>query len=267
MDKNNIKNLTSWERLQIARHNKRPDGEFYIDTIFDKFIEFHGDRYYGDDKAIIGGIGLLGDIPVTIITTSKGMNIKKRIEQNFGMPHPEGYRKALRLMKQAEKFNRPVICFINTPGAAIGLEAEKRGQGEAISSNILEMLQLKIPIISIIIGEAGSGGALALLIADKILMLENSIYSNISPEGFANILWNDESRVQEATEIMKLTSIDLKKYNIIDRIIEEPCNGAHKDPYKMAKNIKSYILKELNILLEADIDELLIKRLSKFRDI
>ncbi len=192
MSRNMIKSMSEWDKVVTARHKDRPTGEFYIENIFKHFIEFHGDRYFGDDAAIIGGIGFLEKTPVTVISITKGSNTKENIKRNFGMPKPEGYRKALRLMKQAEKFKRPIICFIDTPGAFCGVDAEERGQGEAIAKNLFEMSKLKTPIVSVLMGEGGSGGALALAVADRILMLENSIYSILSPEGFASILWKDE---------------------------------------------------------------------------
>ena len=195
MSRNMIKSMSEWDKVVTARHKDRPTGEFYIENIFKHFIEFHGDRYFGDDAAIIGGIGFLEKTPVTVISITKGSNTKENIKRNFGMPKPEGYRKALRLMKQAEKFKRPIICFIDTPGAFCGVDAEERGQGEAIAKNLFEMSKLKTPIVSVLMGEGGSGGALALAVADRILMLENSIYSILSPEGFASILWKDGSRV------------------------------------------------------------------------
>lgn len=259
------KDLSPWDRVMIARLNERPNTDFYIENIFNSFIEFHGDRAYGDDKAVVTGIAKLDDINVTVVGIKKGSNTKENIERNFGMPHPEGYRKALRAMKQAEKFNRPIICFIDTPGAYCGVGAEERGQGEAIATNILEMSRLKTPIISIVIGEGGSGGALALGVADRVWMLENSIYSILSPEGFASILWKDVTRAVEAAEVMKSTSYDLKSFNIIDKVIKEPNGGAHVDPNLMATNIKSELIKEISKLKKNDIDKLLNQRYLKFR--
>lgn len=214
--------LSAWQRVEISRRKDRPVGSDYIDALFTDFIEFHGDRYFADDKAIIGGVARFHGIPVTVITQAKGRNTKENIERNFGMPQPEGYRKALRLMKQAEKFRRPVICLVDTPGAFCGLEAEERGQGEAIARNIYEMSGMKVPVVSIIIGEGGSGGALAMATADEVWMLENSIYSILSPEGFASILWKDSSKAKEAAEVMKLTAENLKKQGIVERVFEEP---------------------------------------------
>lgn len=214
--------LTAWQRVELSRRKDRPVGSDYIDALFTDFVEFHGDRYFADDKAIIGGVARFHGMPVTVIAQAKGRNTKENIERNFGMPEPEGYRKALRLMKQAEKFARPVICLVDTPGAFCGLEAEERGQGEAIARNIYEMSGLKVPVISIIIGEGGSGGALAMATADEVWMLENSIYSILSPEGFASILWKDSSKAKEAAEVMKLTAENLKAQGIVERVFAEP---------------------------------------------
>lgn len=259
------KSYSSWEKVKIARYKDRPNSVFYIKNIFSDFLEFHGDRIFGDDKAIIGGIGFLDKIPVTVVAITKGSNTTENIMRNFGMPKPEGYRKALRLMKEAEKFNRPVICFVDTPGAFCGVDAEERGQGEAIARNLLEMSRLKTPIISIFTGEGGSGGALALAVSDKIYMLENSIYSILSPEGFASILWKDGSRAEEASEVMKITAQDLKSFNIIDGIIKEPYGGAHKNPSKVAKMIKSVLLSEVKEINEIDRESLVEIRYNKFR--
>ncbi|WP_443658364.1 acetyl-CoA carboxylase carboxyltransferase subunit alpha [Dorea sp.] len=214
--------LTAWQRVELSRRKDRPVGSDYIDALFTDFVEFHGDRYFADDKAIIGGVARFHGMPVTVIAQAKGRNTKENIERNFGMPEPEGYRKALRLMKQAEKFARPVICLVDTPGAFCGLEAEERGQGEAIARNIYEMSGLKVPVVSIIIGEGGSGGALAMATADEVWMLENSIYSILSPEGFASILWKDSSKAKEAAEVMKLTAENLKAQGIVEHVFAEP---------------------------------------------
>ena len=214
--------LTAWQRVELSRRKDRPVGSDYIDALFTDFVEFHGDRYFADDKAIIGGVARFHGMPVTVIAPAKGRNTKENIERNFGMLEPEGYRKALRLMKQAEKFARPVICLVDTPGAFCGLEAEERGQGEAIARNIYEMSGLKVPVVSIIIGEGGSGGALAMATADEVWMLENSIYSILSPEGFASILWKDSSKAKEAAEVMKLTAENLKAQGIVERVFAEP---------------------------------------------
>ncbi len=216
--------LTAWQRVELSRRKDRPVGSDYIDALFTDFVEFHGDRYFADDKAIIGGVARFHGMPVTVIAQAKGRNTKENIERNFGMPEPEGYRKALRLMKQAEKFARPVICLVDTPGAFCGLEAEERGQGEAIARNIYEMSGLKVPVVSIIIGEGGSGGALAMATADEVWMLENSIYSILSPEGFASILWKDSSKAKEAAEVMKLTAENLKAQGIVEKCFRRTGN-------------------------------------------
>lgn len=221
-DRRKEEKLTAWQRVELSRRKDRPVGSDYIDALFTDFVEFHGDRYFADDKAIIGGVARFHGMPVTVIAQAKGRNTKENIERNFGMPEPEGYRKALRLMKQAEKFARPVICLVDTPGAFCGLEAEERGQGEAIARNIYEMSGLKVPVVSIIIGEGGSGGALAMATADEVWMLENSIYSILSPEGFASILWKDSSKAKEAAEVMKLTAENLKAQGIVERVFAEP---------------------------------------------
>ena len=258
--------VTAWDRVMLARKSERSKAQEYINEIFDDFIELHGDRNFGDDKAIIGGIATLDGMPVTVIGEQKGRNAKENIERNFGMPNPEGYRKALRLMKQAEKFNRPVITFIDTPGAYPGMGAEERGQGEAIARSIMEMSSLKVPIICIVIGEGSSGGALAIGVGDKVVMLENAIYSILSPEGFASILYKDSSKAKEAAENMKLTAKDLKELNIIDDIIKEPEGGAQEDFEKVAKDVKKYLLKNIKKLKGMKKEELLQKRYEKIRN-
>ena len=215
-------NLTPWEKVQISRENKRPTGLDYIEKLVENFTELHGDRYFGDDSAIVGGIGTVNNKPVTVIAQVKGHNTKENISRNFGMPSPEGYRKALRLMKEAEKFHRPIICFVDTPGAFCGLEAEERGQGEAIARNLFEMSAIKVPILSIFVGEGGSGGALAMAVANEVWMLENSVYSILSPEGCASILWKDGKKADKAAEAMKMTADDLKQLNVIEKIFKEP---------------------------------------------
>lgn len=257
--------LTPWEKVKLARMPVRPTGLDYIDKIFENFLEMHGDRYYSEDRAIVGGIAFFGDIPVTVIAQQKGRNTKENITRNFSMPHPEGYRKALRLMKQAEKFHRPIICFIDTPGAFCGLGAEERGQGEAIATNLAEMMLLKTPIVSVVISEGGSGGALALGVADKVYMLEHSIYAILSPEGFASILYKDSSKAEQAAKDMKLTAQDLNRFGIVDGIIPEPVGGAHNDYNEMAQNIKTVIETELQVLMELPTEELLERRYRKFR--
>lgn len=266
MDKDFMKiNVTPWESVEIARHKDRPSGRYYIETIFKDFIEFHGDRNFGDDKSIIGGIASINDINVTVVAIIKGSNTSENIKRNFGMPNPEGYRKALRLMKQAEKFKRPIICFVDTPGAFCGVGAEERGQGQAIANNLFELSRLKTPIISIVTGEGGSGGALALTVADKIFMLEHSVYSVLSPEGFASILWKDASRAKEAAAIMKITAKNLKDFKIIDEIIKEPRGGAHKNPTKIAEAMKKSIVNSLTELKAKNLDSLIEERYNKFR--
>ncbi|ABS35086.1 acetyl-CoA carboxylase carboxyl transferase subunit alpha [Clostridium botulinum] len=265
----NVKKYASknaWQRVILARLKERPTALDYINIIFDDFIELHGDRSFSDDQSIVCGIGLLNNKSVTIIAQQKGKNIKDNIKRNFGMPKPEGYRKALRIMKQAEKFKRPIVCFIDTQGAFCGIDAEERGQGEAIARNLLEMSRLKTIALSIVIGEGGSGGALALGVADRVIMLENSIYSILSPEGFASILWKDASKAKEAAEVMKITAEDLKEFNIIDKIIKEPAGGAHKNLNKMAETLKENIINEIEILKEYPLDILLDKRYNKFRN-
>lgn len=262
-----IKNLDPWEVVKIARNKNRPNYKDYLDGIVDGFVEFHGDRYFKDDEAIVGGIGYINGIPVTIISHAKGKNIEENMKRNFGSSYPEGYRKALRLMKQAEKFKRPVICLIDTAGAYCGIGAEERGQGEAIARNLLEMSDLKTPIISVVIGEGGSGGALALGVADKVFMLENSMYSVISPEGCASILMKDSSKADEASRILKLTAKDLLELKVIDGIINEPLGGAHKDVDYTVKKVKDTIYKNLLSLLNKDIDNLVDERYGKLREI
>lgn len=258
--------LSPWDKVKLARNQERPNAEYYIKQVFDDFIELRGDRAFADDRSIIGGIGRIDGIAVTIIAQNKGMNTKENIANNFGMAHPEGYRKALRLMKQAEKFNRPVICLIDTPGAYCGLEAEERGQGEAIARNLLEMSRLRTPIISGIIGEGGSGGALALGVADKIFMQENTIYSILSPEGFASILWKDSSRAEEAAGVMKIIAQDLYDFKIIDKVVEEPVDGAQADPEEAAQLLVTYLKEELRQLITIPIDQLIENRYKRFRN-
>lgn len=257
--------LSACEKLDIIRHKGRPTALDYIPLIFDDFFEMHGDRLFGDDSAIMGGIASFRGMAVTVIAIVKGRDLQENQKCNFGMPHPEGYRKALRLAKQAEKFHRPLICLIDTAGAFCGVDAEKRGQGEAIARNIMEFMTLKTPIISIILGEGGSGGALALAVCDELAMLENAIYSVISPRGFASILWKDASREREACNIMKSTAQDLKELKICDYIICEADGGAHNDPKITAENISDYIFQALQRKLKKGLDELLNGRYNKFR--
>ncbi|KAF0092224.1 MAG: accA [Fusobacteria bacterium] len=265
MEKRIVDEMTPWDRVLVSREQKRPTSLEYIDEIFDDFIEFHGDRYFGDDKAIVGGIASLDGIKVTVVGEQKGTDTKDNIYRNFGMPSPEGYRKALRLMKQAEKFGRPIVTFVDTPGAFCGVTAEERGQGEAIAKNLMEMAGLKVPVLTFIIGEGGSGGALAVAVSNKIYMLENSIYGVLSPEGFASILWKDGTRAQEAADVMKITANDLLALKVIDGIIEEPAGGAHKDFSMVAGNIKEVMLRELKELQLLSQEELLNHRYERFR--
>ena len=260
-------NMTAWDKVTLARSSERPTSLDYIDIIFDEFIELHGDRLSKDDKATVCGIGKIGDNKFTIIAQQKGRNTKENIERNFGMPNPESYRKSLRLMKQAEKFRRPIVTFVDTKGAYPGIEAEEKGQGEAIARSMMEMCRLKVPIIVFVIGEGSSGGALAISVGDKIIMLENAIYSILSPEGYSSILWKDGTKVKEAAEVMKLTAQDLYDFNIVDTIIKEPAGGAGKDKAKVSVLIKEEILKQIEKLEKLDIEELLEIRYKKFRNI
>lgn len=259
--------MEPWNRVQVARHPERPTTLDYINEIFTDFIELHGDRYFGDDEAIIGGIAFFEGQPITIIGHQRGKTTKENIRRNFGMPHPEGYRKALRLMKQAEKFRRPIICFIDTKGAYPGKAAEERGQSEAIAKNLFEMAGLKVPVISVVIGEGGSGGALALGVTNRIYMLENSTYSVISPEGAASILWKDASLAKQAAEAMKITAQDLKKMGIIDDIIPEVPGGAHRDRAQQALYLKECLKKSLDSLTALSSEEIVQDRYDKFRKI
>ncbi len=260
--------LKPWDRVQIARHADRPTSQDYIAELFTDFIEFHGgDRFYGEDEAIVAGIAKYQGKPVTIIGHQRGKNTKENIDRNFGMPHPEGYRKALRHMKQAEKFQRPIITFIDTKGAYPGKAAEERGQSEAIARNLMEMAGLQVPIICIVIGEGGSGGALGLGVGDRIHMLENSTYSVISPEGAAALLWKDSKQAERAAKSLKITAPDLKELGIIDEVIEEPLGGAHRNVSVQADNIRNVLdqsLQELSILKEED---LLEQRWLKYKKI
>lgn len=257
--------LSAWERLKIARNPKRPTALDYIDIIFDDFMELHGDRGFRDDEAMVCGLASIGKQNFTIIAEQKGRNTKENILRNFGMPNPESYRKAIRLMKQAEKFGRPIVTFIDTKGAYPGIGAEERGQGEAIAKSMMEMAGLKTPIVCIVIGEGSSGGALAIGVGDEILMLENAVYSVLSPEGFSSILWKDGSRVKEAAEKMKMTAGDLKKFKVIDKIIDEPIGGAQNDVEVVAENLKKSILSATRKLKKLELNELVQKRYEKFR--
>lgn len=260
-------NMEPWDRVQVARHPARPTTLDYIERVFEDFIELHGDRSFRDDEAIVGGIASLNGQAITIIGHQRGKTTKENIRRNFGMPHPEGYRKALRLMMQAEKFGRPIICLIDTKGAYPGKAAEERGQSEAIARNLFEMAGLRVPIISIVIGEGGSGGALALGVANKIFMLENSTYSVISPEGAASILWKDASLAKQAAEAMKITAPDLKEMGVIDGIIPEVGGGAHKNVDKQAITMKECIQDTLLQLNAMSPEQLVADRYDKFKNI
>lgn len=256
--------LSAWERVEIARDPKRKTALDYIENVFDDFIELHGDRNFKDDKAIICGLARIGAQNFTIIAEQKGRTTKENIERNFGMPNPESYRKGIRFMRQAEKFNRPVITFIDTKGAYPGIGAEERGQGEAIASSMLEMAKLKVPVIAIVIGEGSSGGALALGVANKVLMLENAIYSILSPEGYASILWKDPSRTKEAAEKMKLTAQDLYEFKVIDKIIKEP--SGDNSYIKISKELKKEICDIIKNMKDMSQEEIVEERYNKFRN-
>ena len=259
--------ISSFDRVYLARKSSRPCVRDYISRIFTDFIELHGDRLMHDDPAVVGGIACLDGMPVTVIGHCKGKTLEESIKCNFGMPNPEGYRKALRLMKQAEKFRRPIITFIDTPGAYPGLESEMHGQGEAIARNLMEMGALTVPIIAIVIGEGGSGGALALSVADRIWMLENAVYSILSPEGFASILWKDSSRAREAAELMKLTSYDLYRQGIVDRLFGEPTGGVDENARSIYERMKNALIGELSVLGKQSGRALVEQRYKKFRRI
>ena len=258
-------NLNSWQKVLIARHPERPNVYDYIKHLFTQFYELFGDRLYGDDPSVVGGIARFRGRAVTVLGHLKGKDTKENLARNFGMAHPEGYRKAMRLMKQAEKFKRPLICFIDTPGAYPGMGAEERGQSEAIARSILTMASLRTPIIAVIIGEGGSGGALAFGVGDRVLMLEHTIYSVISPEGYASILWKDASRNKEAAETFGITAQDVLKLGVVDRIVPEPVGGAHRDPEATAKRLGQAISESLDELLSTDPEILIESRYNKFR--
>lgn len=260
-------NLKPWQRVEIARFIERPTSQQYIDALFEDYIEFYGDRVYSDDKAVIGGIATYKGTPVTVIGHQRGENTKDNIARNFGMAHPDGYRKALRLMKQADKFNRPIICFVDTKGAYPGKAAEERGQSESIARNLVEMAGLKVPVISVVIGEGGSGGALALGVCNRLLMLENATYSVISPEGAASILFKDASLKEIAAESLRITADDLYELKIADDIIKEPLGGAHKDKPAMFTSVDEMIEKHLNELKELDGHALKEDRYEKYMNI
>ena len=264
-ERQSVQEKDAWERVTISRKNDRPVGQDYIRTLFSDFLEFHGDRCYGDDPAIIGGIARFAGIPVTVIAQAKGKSTKENVEHHFGMPSPEGYRKALRLMKQAEKFKRPILLFVDTPGAFCGVEAEERGQGEAIARNLFEMSSMKVPILSVVIGEGGSGGALALAVADEVWMLENAIYSVLSPEGFASILWKDSKRASEAAAVMKLTAADLKKLGVIEAVIAEPEVYTEETMQSVVFVLQKKITEFLDTHCNFSPEELAVQRYERFR--
>ncbi len=260
-----FRNLTSWQVLQVARHPSRPYPLDYIRIFCDEFQELAGDRAFADDKAIVGGLARIGGRPVMLIGHQKGRDTKEKVKRNFGMPKPEGYRKALRLMKMAERFKLPVLTLIDTAGAWPGIDAEERGQSEAIARNLMEMAELKVPVICTVIGEGGSGGALALGVGDRTLMLEYSVYSTISPEGCASILWKDAGKAKDAAEQLGMTAPRLKALGLVDKVIREPIGGAHRNPTQMGKRLKAVLLNELDALEQLSTEELLAKRYARLR--
>lgn len=260
-------NLSRWQRTQIARHPQRPYTLDYIEALMENFVELHGDRNFADDKSIVGGVAWFNGKPVMVIGHQKGRNTKEKVERNFGMPHPEGYRKALRLMKLAERFSIPIITLIDTPGAFPGIGAEERGQAEAIARNLIEMADLTVPVITVVTGEGGSGGALALAVSNRVMMLEHSIYSVISPEGCSAILWKSQDYAQDAAEAMKLTALDSLENGIIDEIIPEPLGGAHREPAVAAKSLGASLQAQLDKLSAMGPDELVTDRWARFRKI
>ncbi len=257
-------NLSRWQRVQLARYPKRPYTLDYIERMCPDFVELHGDRYFSDDHAVVSGIGTIDGVHVAVVGQQKGKNTKDNIHRNFGMSRPEGYRKALRVMKLAEKFNRPVICLVDTPGAYPGIGAEERGQAEAIAKNLMEMAVLTVPIVVVVIGEGASGGALGIGVGDRLLMMENTWFSVISPEGCASILWRDASKAEIAADAMKVTAQDLHKMGICDEIIPEPLGGAHKDYDLIAERLQNVILKQLVDLSSLDSSELIDRRIAKY---
>ena len=256
--------LTRWQRVKLARHPRRPYTLDYLKLIAPNFMELHGDRRYGDDPAIVGGLAVIDDLPIVVIGHQKGRDTKENIYRNFGMAHPEGYRKALRLMRMAANFGCPIVTMVDTPGAYPGLGAEERGQSEALARNILEMAHLAVPIVTVVIGEGGSGGALAIAVGDVVMMLENSIYSVITPEGCAAILWKDASKAEQAAEALKLTAPDLLELQVIDEVIPEPVGGAHRDPEETARRLKDAVLRHVRGLMGLPAQELLDRRLEKY---
>jgi len=262
--KRTYSNLTPYQKLQLARHQDRPHAIDYIDMIMTDKYEIHGDRHFADDKAMVAFIGYIDGQKAIVIGEEKGRGTKDKLNRNFGMPNPEGYRKALRIAKLAEKFHIPVLFLIDTPGAFPGLGAEERGQSEAIARNLLELAKLKVPTVSIVIGEGGSGGALAIGVADKVAMMKYSVFSVISPEGCAAILWGDNSKAETATKALKISAEELKELGLIDDIVDEPLEGAHRDPAKAAENLKNYFLKSIDELSDLSIDEMIQKRYEKY---
>lgn len=262
-----MSDLTAWERLRIVHSKERPTIRDYVPLLFDDFFELHGDRAFGDDGAILGGVAVFRGRPVTLVSMVKGRDLEENKRVHFAMPNPEGYRKALRLIRQAEKFGRPVVCLVDTPGANPSIEAEERGQGEAIARNIMELFRIKTPIVSVIMGEGGSGGALALAVCDELAMLENATYSVISPRGFASILWKDAAREQEAAELLKMTAPDLVRLGVADAIIPEPEGGAQQDVQAQAAALGDYLGQAFARLTALPVDELLERRYNKFRKI
>ncbi len=267
LEEETLAHLTPWQKVQLARHPNRPKSLTLVHLIFDDFLPLHGDRLYSEDQAIIGGLARIEEERLVFIGHQKGKSIKENLTRNFGMAHPEGYRKAHRLMNLAEKLHRPILTFIDTPGAYPGIEAEERGQAEAIAANLERMSQLRVPILVVIIGEGGSGGALGIGVGDKILMLENAVYSVITPEGCAAILWKNQEKLEEAAKALRLTSHELFNLGLIDEIIPEPRGGAHKDPEQTALNIKERIIKHLEELKKVSPEEVVEKRYKKYREI
>lgn len=265
LQKETFSSLSAWDRVKLARHPERPTTEDYIQGIFTDFMELKGDRSYGDDQAILGGIAMLDGLAVTVIGHQKGRDTKENIRRNFGMPHPEGYRKALRLMEQAQKFKRPVITFIDTSGAYCGLGAEERGQGQAIAQNLMAMARLRTPVISIVIGEGGSGGALGIGVADRVGMLSSAVYSVISPEGLATILWKDSGKASEAASVMKLTAAELMQLGVIDAVIEEPMGGAHRNHQQVKDSVGIWLKQQVKELIDVETEQLVESRYDKFR--
>lgn len=257
--------MDAWDRVTKARDAKRPVASQYIESLVDGFMEFHGDRRFGDDPALIGGVGWIGDTAFTVLGQEKGVGTKERVKRNFGMLNPEGYRKAQRLMKQAEKFQRPILCLVDTPGAFCGLGAEERGQGQAIAESLTIMAGLEVPVITLVIGEGGSGGALAMSVSDEVWMMENSIYSILSPEGFASILWKDASKAQEASEVMKITAQDLESFGMVDRVVKEPEEFSIETLPSVIESIREMIVETATAYQALPVEALLKKRYEKFR--